>query len=357
MLSHTQCTFNREFLKNATILYIEDEEIIRTEVADIFSGFFKEVYVARDGEEGLEIFKNHKDKIDVILTDINMPKLDGISLLSKIREIDWEVPILISTAFKETDILLKAIKYNVQNYIIKPMQLNTTLKIISQIIENIENKKELAKTEYELKQFMMILDTKNIICEFDLHFNITHVNDSYLLLSGYNLEELIGKPFSFTKDNESFEKNIKDIKDTLYSKQVWEGDFKSISKNDIPYYTNSMIMPIFSKNGNLQKFVEFSTLTTKYEKEILSLKKLIMSVKTESTKSKKELQSKDSKYEFVTNKLKQQLDDSATHAQELLVENFELKKMNDHLVDKLKDMENKMNVYYKALSNKHKNEK
>ena len=186
-----ECTFKKEFLANTTLLYVEDDEKVRTEASEIFQGLFKEVFIGNDGEEGLALYKANKPKIDIILTDINMPKLSGLDMLEHIRQIDWEVPVLITTGFNEPDTLIKAIKFNVTNYIIKPMQLNTTFKIISNIMEDKERQKELKIVENELQQFMSILDSQNLICEFDIEDNITYVNDLYITASGYNMDELL----------------------------------------------------------------------------------------------------------------------------------------------------------------------
>lgn len=345
MSRNLDCSFNRDVLAKTTILYIEDEDTIRTEVSEIFQGFFKNIIVARDGVEGLELFKKHQKSIDIILTDINMPRMNGLELLANIREINWDIPILIVTAFKETDILLKVIKFNVANYILKPMQLNTTLKIISQIIENIQMKKELARSEFELKQFMSILDSKNLICEIDANFKITHANDSFLLISGYTLDELIGKDFSDMKDISSYNEMIDNIKSTIHDGKVWNGDFKKKSKNDVPYYTNSTIMPIFNADGSIKRFIEFATLTTKYENEILSLKKHIMVLKSESFKTNTELKNENNMYIKLAEKLQKQVDDTVNNSQQLLFETYEIKKRNAYLEEKFKEQEKRIEKY------------
>lgn len=196
MSQSLKCSFDKAFLERARLLYIENEEVSRKEATEIFAVFFKKVLIARDKEEGINVFLENRSEIDIILLDINLPNSTGIELLEEIRKVDWDIPILIVAAFTEVESLLKSIKFNITNYIVKPMQLNTTLKIISQLMEVKEQKRELARKDNELKQFISILDSYNIICELDLEFNITSANDAFLSNSGYELNEVIGKNIS-----------------------------------------------------------------------------------------------------------------------------------------------------------------
>jgi len=141
MSQSLKCSFDKSFLEKARLLYIENDDISRKEASEIFSVFFKKVFMAKDSSEGLNIFHEHRGEIDIILLDINMPNSSGLELLEEIRKVDWEIPILIIASFTEVDALLKSIKFNITNYIVKPMQLNTTLKIISQLMEVKDKKK------------------------------------------------------------------------------------------------------------------------------------------------------------------------------------------------------------------------
>lgn len=102
-----------------SLLYIEDDK----DIQEIYLDFIREevdtVHLAHDGEEGYEVYLLTKP--DIILLDINMPKLDGLSLAKKIREIDSDVKIIITTAYAEQDKLLQAIELYLIKYILKPI--------------------------------------------------------------------------------------------------------------------------------------------------------------------------------------------------------------------------------------------
>ena len=68
---------NISILKNITILYAEDEKDLREVTHQILKGFTKKQYIAQNGQEGLELFKQYENEIDLIITDVNMPILNG----------------------------------------------------------------------------------------------------------------------------------------------------------------------------------------------------------------------------------------------------------------------------------------
>lgn len=129
-----------EKFKEYTILYIEDDEGVRTVNSRFLNRMFYKLYEAGDGEEGFELYKKHQP--DIILTDINMPKLNGIELAKKIRQTDKSTKIIISTAFSDKDYLLEAIELNLEKYIIKPLTSRNLLPALTKAVEGLDKTKE-----------------------------------------------------------------------------------------------------------------------------------------------------------------------------------------------------------------------
>ncbi|QKF82211.1 response regulator [Halarcobacter ebronensis] len=344
-----ECTFNKDYLSAATILFIENNEKIRSEATEIFTAFFRKVLVATDINDAINIFKANRMDIDIILTDIDMPDFGGIVLLAELRKIDWDIPVLISSNFSDPNILLKAIKFNLTNYIVKPIQLNTTLKIMSDIMLKKQQQKELAIKNNELRQFMSILDSYNIICELDLNFKITLANDSFLMNSGFELDELIG--LHFNNKNIFRHSDVPDIKikEILVNGKTWVGFSKKMTKAGEFYYTHSTILPIFFNDGRIKKFVEFSTLISKYENEIQSLRKHIFLLKSENLKNNSELRKEREHYYNIAHNLQSQMDENVNNAQKNLFEVYELKKQNAILRDKLKIQEKRFEEFQATI--------
>ncbi len=120
---------------NLTLLYVEDDEIIRKNAVEYLQNYFKEVYQTKDGLEALEVYRTKKP--DIIITDIEMPRLNGLDMAKKIRKEDKTTPIVITTAFTDTHYLMQAVELQLIKYIVKPVsskKLNEALKLLSEYL-------------------------------------------------------------------------------------------------------------------------------------------------------------------------------------------------------------------------------
>ena len=121
------------------MLLVEDEEklsrLLKNAIGDNFANF----YVANDGEEGLVLFKEKSP--DIVITDIMMPKIDGLSMAKEIKAHDSSKPIIILSAFSDTQKLLGAIDLGVIKYFIKPFDPDELLHYISSLEHTFSDKK------------------------------------------------------------------------------------------------------------------------------------------------------------------------------------------------------------------------
>ncbi|WP_281951567.1 response regulator transcription factor [Nitrosophilus kaiyonis] len=125
-------------LKNLSILYAEDEDSIREMLKDVLKNDFKKFITAKDGVEALSKFK--ESKFDIVITDIEMPKMDGLALASEIKKISKNTPVILLTAYSEKERLFKAIDVGITKYLVKPFAPDKLIDIIC----------EIAKKELEL---------------------------------------------------------------------------------------------------------------------------------------------------------------------------------------------------------------
>jgi signal transduction histidine kinase len=125
----------KDVLSTLTLLLVEDNDGIREELLFNIGFWFHEVIEARNGLEGIKQFQSHK--IDLIITDIKMPRLNGIEMVKEIRKVNQEVPIIFQTAFSENEFLFKAINMSVQGYVIKPINLDTLEEVVENAISRI----------------------------------------------------------------------------------------------------------------------------------------------------------------------------------------------------------------------------
>ena len=120
-------------LKHLTLLYVEDEEMIRQNAVEYLSRICNNVLEAKDGFEALEVYKKHKPHI--IISDIKMPKMNGLDMAKEIRKGDKETPIIIATAHTETNYLLQAVELQLIKYIVKPI---TSAKLTEALLLSVD---------------------------------------------------------------------------------------------------------------------------------------------------------------------------------------------------------------------------
>lgn len=140
----------KEKAQNISILYVEDEPKLRAEMLTFLSKIFIHVEVAADGAEGLE--KYAKNRHDIVLTDIQMPNMNGLELIREIQKINESQEVIIISAYTEPDYLIESIKMGVTGYIIKPIEFEQILRTLQQSINKLETliENETYKTKLEV---------------------------------------------------------------------------------------------------------------------------------------------------------------------------------------------------------------
>ena len=122
------------------ILIVDDDKTTVSILHHMLKPYADKVYLASDGIEGLSHYRTYHP--DLILSDINMPKMNGLEMVEKIRDEDEDVKIAIFTDFEKRDILLKAIELGVNQFLSKPFEAKSFTKTIQQLHHDIVEKRE-----------------------------------------------------------------------------------------------------------------------------------------------------------------------------------------------------------------------
>ena len=118
--------------KHFTVLYVEDNPSLRDNAQKLLKKFFKRVTVAEDGQEGLEKFKQFR--YPIVITDIKMPRLDGVSLIKKIKLISPQTKIVVLSAFDDKEYLLEFIEEGVFKFLKKPVSLQRLTDVLYDVV-------------------------------------------------------------------------------------------------------------------------------------------------------------------------------------------------------------------------------
>lgn len=122
-------------LKNLNVLYIEDNPFIAEQTTALLNSYFHTVFHACSAEDGLELFDSQM--IHVIITDIELPGMNGLEFCKLIRKKKSTTPIIITTVHNNKEMLLEAIKLNLVDYLIKPVSITDIQKTLTEAIKKL----------------------------------------------------------------------------------------------------------------------------------------------------------------------------------------------------------------------------
>ncbi|WP_457749844.1 diguanylate cyclase domain-containing protein [Sulfurimonas sp.] len=182
-------------LKNFSLLYIEDNKETQESMKLLLEDDVKTFYQAYDGKEALEIFQVKKP--DIILSDITLPLLDGLHVAKKIKEHSKDTPIILLSAFDDTEKLLASIEIGINYFLAKPIDMTMLFEKLQTIAKNIAQKRE-EKMQHEKLVNLAHYDT------------LTQIPNRFLFQK--KLEELQSRATRHTTDFALFFIDIDDFK-------------------------------------------------------------------------------------------------------------------------------------------------
>ncbi len=216
-------------LNTISILYVEDDSHIREEMVEVLEDECRNLYVATNGQEGLELFEAKRP--DIVVTDIRMPQMDGLQMSRKILALDPDTPIVISSAFNESEYLLEAIKLGIHYYLLKPINLKELFETLQGVAQTILNARRLKKSEKLLNQYKEAVDRSDIVSKTDINGIITYANDAFCKISGYSREELLGSSHNIVRHPDTHTKVFTQLWSTILDKKEWRGVVKNRAKD------------------------------------------------------------------------------------------------------------------------------
>ncbi len=151
-----------------SILCVEDEPVAREQMLKILRRRGREVAAARNGKEGLAMFR--RQAFEVVVTDIRMPVMDGLSMARQMKELNRDVKIVVTTAFTDLSYLMEAIDLGVDQYVLKPVEIDRLMAAIDRCAENIATRNQARRYQTErdklLAELQAALDKVKLLSGF-----------------------------------------------------------------------------------------------------------------------------------------------------------------------------------------------
>jgi len=153
-----------KYSKDLTILYIEDDAQLLEETREALEDFFYHVDVAQNGQIALEKYKDYYEKnayyYDIIITDINMPVMNGVELIKEVHKINIEQSTIVISAYNDSERLIELINIGITNFIMKPLSPAQLMSILYQVTKQVNNQKQLISYRLKLEDMNKNLDKK-----------------------------------------------------------------------------------------------------------------------------------------------------------------------------------------------------
>lgn len=272
-------TLDTKQLQQISILYVEDDAIVRAQTEKILTKLFKKVYVAVDGKEGLDIYKKSSDDIDIVITDINMPKLNGLDMIDQINNMTKSIPTIVTSAHSDSSNLLKAIDANVDKYIAKPIQIKElTVTVVELVVKykrvnNIENlakslvqkttqsDKEHSELNSELELLKnqnsylnSIIDNMVLNCKIDKNGKIIEVSNKFK--SFFDNSEIMGQNISVLRCETCVQETFQKLMlRAIHSKKTVMSNYTLITSSGRKINTDVTLTPFYSQGALVDGYI------------------------------------------------------------------------------------------------------
>lgn len=304
--------------KNLRMLFVDDEASVCEYIRKIFERYFLVIDTAMSGSDALELYR--QNSYDLIITDIEMPNMNGIEMCNEIKKINSDQAIVIMSAYSHDKYLLEGIRIGVDAYILKPVEIDmvipTLLKVSKRVNDHkysIEYRRHLEKNVEEQNSqicyinqklqdainYSSALDQSVIISRTDKDGVITYVSDKFCTVSGYSKVELIGSTHKIVRHPDMKSELFREMWKTITGKNIWQGRVKNRKKNGDYYIVNSIVIPMLDSNGEIEGYVSIRDDVT----EIIKLEQKLVEERRERTNQELILKTKDALLTSFTHEL------------------------------------------------------
>ncbi len=239
--------------KDLVVLFVDDEEAIRESLSNVLRMRFENVLVASNGEDALKIFESRK--VDIVVSDIMMPKLNGIELAKEIKKRSLSTFVILLTASSESEHLINAIEIGVNRFLLKPVDIEKLFEVLKIASTQQKIKRELEQKNKLLEEYKAAVDASNIVSKTDTKGIITYVNQAFCDTSGYSADELIGKPHNIVRHPNMPKSVFKELWETIQNKRIFKGVIENRRKDGSSYFVDATIVPIVGIDGEVVEYV------------------------------------------------------------------------------------------------------
>lgn len=245
-------------IEKAVVLIVDDSAMMRTLTSHVVERLGYKPLSVSNGDEAIE--RVSTGRCDVLLLDISMPGKSGMEVLRYIVENDYRLPVIMISGSGDIDQAVQCIKMGAYEYLTKPID-NSRLEI------TLKN----ALSESMLKQRVRLLTTAMeqspvSVAITDIKGKIEYINPAFSRISGYSMDEVLGKRISILKSGEHSDAFYKNLWETVSRGEVWQGEFLNRKKNGELLWEQAVISPIKNNMHDISHFLALKEDITEKKK-------------------------------------------------------------------------------------------
>lgn len=251
LLSHQED--ESDWLKELRLLYVEDDEGIRGQLLQFLRRRVQEVVTARNGEEGLRLFKEHRP--DIVITDLVMPAMNGLEMAEAILAINPHTPIIATVALNETDYLLRAVDLGVAAYIIKPIKTESLVRELLKHTRSLGFAAAFRDSSQLLRLVLSGINEAVFIIDLETQ-RLGYCNQAAENLFGYNQQEIVGQPANLLHvDQAQFHSFFESAIRAGQATGSYECQGRMLRKNGEVFHSEHLVRPLTDAWGHASSLV------------------------------------------------------------------------------------------------------
>jgi PAS domain S-box-containing protein len=230
------------------ILIVDDNEKICDCLKDLLEDDGFTVEAAHNGKDAINLSQNNS--YDIALVDFKLPDISGIKLVNNLVSVTPSMEFIYITAHATLDSAMEAVKQGrIISYELKPLNMDRLLYILNQVIKRRNAEEEIQKLFHALEfspSTIVITDEKG---------RIEYANPKLTRLTGYSLDEVIGKNPRFFKSGKTPPELYKELWETIKNGNEWKGEFCNRKKNGELFWESASISPVKNDKGVTTNFI------------------------------------------------------------------------------------------------------
>lgn len=239
-----------------SVLIVEDDLPSRIFIKSVTKKFVDNLFEAENGKQGLDQFIKHRP--DIVISDIGMPLMNGLDMSRKIKEIQSDTLIILTTAFDNKEMLLDAIDIGIDQYILKPINKQNIDRALHRCFE-IKELERKVQSQYDYIQSLSQAVESSMSMVFILQQDglITYCNPKFTDITGYKYEEIHDKkPCDFLYVEPNI--NCLEYQDAIAGERPWNGELLCKNSDGEQFWISASLAPIKGESGKAKSFVQVS---------------------------------------------------------------------------------------------------